>query len=131
MVHDAEAHASEDHKRRERIEKKNQLDSLIYGAEKTLADNGDKLPDEEKQSLEAALEAAREDLASEDDARIDAALQRVQQATHKVAEVLYHAQQAGAAADAQGAGAEPGAESAGGEDVIDAEFTEEKGGDPS
>ncbi|MDH3685535.1 MAG: molecular chaperone DnaK [Myxococcales bacterium] len=132
MVNDAESHATEDAARREAIEKKNQLDNLIYGAEKTLAENGDKLPDEEKQNLEAALKEAREDLASEDAARIDAAHQRVEQATHKVAEVLYHAQQAEGAASEGAAGAEPRSdESAAGEDVIDAEFTEEKDGDPS
>jgi molecular chaperone DnaK len=132
MVSDAESHATEDKQRREAIEKKNQLDSLIYGAEKTLSENGDKLPDEEKQNLEAALKEARDDLASEDAARIDAAHQRVEQATHKVAEVLYHAQQAeGAPADAAPGGDPAAGSGAAGEDVIDAEFTEEKDGDPS
>ena len=133
MVQDAASHASEDQERRERIEKKNQLDSMIYAAEKTLAENGEKVPADEKASLESALKEAREDLASEDDARIDAALKKVEQATHKVAEVLYHAQQTDAASGAQAPGAEPSGEAGGGgaagEDVIDAEFTEEKDGD--
>jgi molecular chaperone DnaK len=128
MVNDAAAHSVEDRERRERIEKKNQLDSLIYAAEKTLTENADKIPPDEKTSLEEALKEARDDLASDDVARIDAAHQRVEQATHKVAEVLYHAQQA-EGASAPGADSTPSTES--GDDVIDAEFTEEKGGDAS
>jgi molecular chaperone DnaK len=128
MVRDAESHAAEDRGRREGIEKRNQLDNLVYAAEKTLAENGDKVPDDEKNAVEEAIKSAREDLTSDDSARIDAALQRLEQATHKLAEVLYKSQQP--AADAPGgADAAAGAERSGGEDVIDAEFTEEKGGD--
>jgi molecular chaperone DnaK len=125
MVRDAESHASEDHARRERIEKHNQLDNLIYASEKTLRDAGDKLPEAERKEVEGVLAEARKDLESDDATRIDAARQRVEQATHRVAELLYKAQGAGA----------PGADSAGEgggapkrDDVIDAEFTEEKGG---
>jgi len=125
MVNDAQAHAEEDKERREAIESKNQLDSLIYQSEKTLADNADKLGDAEKASLEEVLKGAKDDLASEDLARMDAARQRVEQAMHGIAEQLYKAQ----AAEAEGApGAEaPGAEPAADDDVIDAEYTEEKG----
>jgi molecular chaperone DnaK len=127
MVKDAESHAAEDRKRRDTIEKKNQLDTLVYQVEKQLSEHGDKLGDEDKKSLEDALGEAREALESGDAARIDAARQRVEGAMHKVAEVLYRAQQggdgaAGGAAE-QAGGAEPGS----GEDVIDAEYTEEKG----
>jgi len=126
MVREADAHASEDHERREKIEKRNALDSLIYNAEKTIRESGDKLPEEEKKQVEDVLKDAKADLESDDLARIDAANQRVEQAMHKIAEVLYKS-----AADAAGAEAPQGtAESApGGEegDVIDAEYTEEKG----
>ena len=126
MVKDAESHATEDQERKAKIESHNQLDTLIYGAEKTLSDNADKLADADKQAAEEAIKAAKEDLASEDVARMDAARQRVEQAMHKVAEVLYKAQ------TAEAAGASPGAapdEPAAGDDggVIDAEYTEEKG----
>jgi molecular chaperone DnaK len=129
MVKEAEAHRSEDHERRERIEKKNQLDTLIYAGEKTLRESGEKLPAQERQQAEAVLTEARKDLESDDPARIDAARQRVEQATHKVAELLYKAQSAAGAGPGPGAGggAEGGAGSRGGDDVIDAEFTEEKG----
>jgi molecular chaperone DnaK len=129
MVSDAEAHASEDKSRREAIEKKNQLDSLVYGTEKMLRENGEKLPADDKKQLEEVLVEARKDLESDDAARIEAALQRVEQATHKVAELLYKAQGGDAAA---GAGPAAAAGKTGGDEgVIDAEYTEEKGGTPS
>jgi molecular chaperone DnaK len=131
MVDEAESHASEDKERREVIEKHNVLDSLIYNAEKMLSDNGDKVPDDEKKALEDAIAAAKQDLESGDVAKLDAARQSVEQATHKVAEVLYKAQTA-EGGDAPGAapGAEEAAPSGAGDDegeVIDAEYTEEKG----
>ena len=125
MVRDAESHASEDRSRRERIEKRNQLDNLIYAADKTLREAGEKLPEDERKQVQDALAKAREDLDSEDVARLDAARQRVEQATHRMAELLYKAGSAGASGAAGEAGA---AEAPKGDDVIDAEFTEEKGG---
>ena len=66
MVKDAESHASEDSTRREQIEKHNQLDSMIYQAEKMIADNGETLSEEDKQSLQSAIEDAKKDLESQD-----------------------------------------------------------------
>jgi molecular chaperone DnaK len=126
MVKDAEAHASEDKARRDSIEKKNQLDSLIYQADKTLKENADKLPGDVKSAAEQAVEAGRKDLESEDAAKMDAARGRIEQAMHKVAEVLYKAQAAEGGTRAGGAQA-AGGEKKGGDDVIDAEYTEEKG----
>jgi molecular chaperone DnaK len=125
MVKDAESHAAEDKDRREGIEKKNSLDSMIYQAEKTLTDNADKLDDGQKSGLEALLVDAKKDLESDDAARIDAALQKVQAELHKVAEALYKAE----AASSGAAAGDPGASGPGGaaeDDVIDAEYTEEK-----
>jgi len=129
MVGDAESHAAEDKERREVIEKKNQLDNLLYSTEKMLRENADKLPAEQKTELEGVIAEARKDLESDDAARIAAAHPRVEQATHKVAELLYKAQTAGSpdASSAAGSGPESPAGGAGG-DVIDAEYTEEKGG---
>jgi molecular chaperone DnaK len=125
MVHEADAHASEDKQRRETIEKRNALDSLIYNAEKTIRESGDKLPEEEKKQVEEVLKEAKADLESDDLARIDAANQRVEQAMHKIAEVLYKSQSAEAAQGPQG----PAESTSGGDegDVIDAEYTEEGG----
>ncbi len=123
MVKDAEAHASEDRERREKIEKHNALDAMIYGAEKNIAENADKLPEEERKHVEEVLKEAKDDLASDDAARIDAATQRVEQATHKLAEALYKADAAAGGAEAGGETAASGSDD---DDVIDAEYTEEK-----
>jgi molecular chaperone DnaK len=122
MVREAEAHAGEDKAKREAIEKHNTLDSMIYQAEKTLKENADKVPASEKQAVETAIADARKALEANQPAGLDAAQQRLEQSLHKVAEALYKAQ----AADASGAAKEaPGATDAG--DVVDAEYTEEKG----
>jgi molecular chaperone DnaK len=127
MVHDAEANASADSERREGIEKKNQLDSLIYQAEKTIAENDDKLDEADKTALTGALTDAKAELESGDAAKLDAARQRVEAELHKVAEKLYKTEAAGGegAAPPPGAGPEGGAGAD--DDVIDAEFTQEKG----
>jgi molecular chaperone DnaK len=128
MVKDAEANASDDKARRDGVEKKNQLDSLIYQAEKTIAENGDKLDADEKTSLESVLSEAKAELESGDAAKLDAARQRVEAALHKVAEKLYKTESTGSPDDASAAG---GAKSGKGgghgpdDDVIDAEFTQE------
>ena len=129
MVKDAEAHSKEDKDRRESIEKRNNLDSLIYSAEKLLAENGDKLEEAQKSELQATLEEAKKDLESEDLTKIDAAHQRVEKAMHQVAEALYKSDAEGAAnaaAAAEGEEASTQADANQDEDVIDAEYTEEK-----
>jgi molecular chaperone DnaK len=129
MVHEAEAHATEDHAQREKVEKHNALDSMIYQAEKTLTENADKLSDSDKQGVQTAIDAAKQDLESDDPVKLDAARQRLEQALHKAAEVLYKAQ----TVEPPAAGASGGNGAAGGDgapdesEVIDAEYTEEKG----
>jgi molecular chaperone DnaK len=134
MVRDAESHAGEDHARREQVEKHNQLDSMLYQAEKTLTDNRDKVPEADRTRVEGVLAEARKDLESGDAARMDAARQRVEKEMHAVAEVLYRAQAAAGGAGGPAAGPDAGAPGAGAggggkadADVIDAEYTEEKG----
>ena len=80
-----------------------------------------------RRSSRKVLAEAKKDLESDDTARIEAAHQRVEQATHKVAELLYKAQTGGAAGAGPASEPKPGADG----DVIDAEYTEEKGGTPS
>jgi len=128
MVKEAGIHASDDKTRRDAIEKKNQLDSMIYQAEKTLKESGDKIEDADKKALEETLAEAKKDLESEDGARIEAARERVETQLHKVAEALYKAQAAGAegAASGEASGADAAAGAAQDDDVIDAEYTEEK-----
>jgi molecular chaperone DnaK len=99
---------------------------MIYGAEKTLTDNRDKIAEADRTRVEGVLAEAKQDLESNDVARMDAARQRLEKEMHTVAEALYKAQ-----ADGADAGAAPadGATDASPEDegVIDAEYTEEKG----
>ena len=124
MVKDAESHASEDSSRRETIEKHNQLDSVIYQAEKMISENEDKIGEEGKQSLESAIEEAKKDLESDELARLDSGRQSLEAALHQVAEALYKAEAPPAGEGP--AGEEAGPDSNDDEDVIDAEYTEEK-----
>jgi molecular chaperone DnaK len=101
MTKEAEMHASEDAKRKEAVETKNQLDSTVYQLEKTLKDGGDKIPAEVKGKFETAIADARKDLESNDTARMKAALENLQKIG---AELYQHAQ---AAQAAQGGGAQP------------------------
>jgi molecular chaperone DnaK len=126
MVREATDHAGEDHERRQRVEKRNNLDSLVYQAEKTLEDNKEKLSSEEKQSVDEAIAEAKKDLGSDDLARLDAGHQRLEQALHKIAETLYKEQDGSSGPAGAPDGASDGSADAD-DDVVDAEYTEEKG----
>ncbi|MGE0627209.1 MAG: molecular chaperone DnaK [Hyphomicrobiaceae bacterium] len=128
MVKDAEMHASEDKERREKVEARNTLEGMAHSVEKSLKDNGDKVPADVKSEVEAAVEAAREAVKSDDKAKIEAASQTLSQAAMKIGEAVY-----GAQAQAQPDGAEPGAGPSGSsssansdEKVVDADFEEVK-----
>jgi molecular chaperone DnaK len=128
MVKDAEVHASEDRDQKEKADKHNALDSMIYQAEKMLGENDAKLSDADKASVRSAVEDAKKDLESGDVAKFDAARQRVERELHKVAEALYKAQTGEGAAGSGSAGAGGGASGAPAGDegeVVDAEYTEE------
>lgn len=128
MVGEAASHAGEDKTRREKIDKRNSLDSMIYQAEKTLTENGDKLPEGDVTAARSAIEDAKKALESDDAARMDADQQRLEQALHKVAEALYKTQaEAGADPQADAPGAQAADSGAKDDDVVDAEYTEEKG----
>jgi molecular chaperone DnaK len=131
MVKEAEANEVEDKKRREAIEARNQLESLSFGVSKHFDDNKDKLPDSEKGELEASLKDAQDVLEKNrepKDAEVfKTAFERLQKASHKMAEVLYKAAGGTDGAQAGGApGGEAGPQAGGGgkDDVIDAEYTE-------
>jgi molecular chaperone DnaK len=129
MVKDAEANAADDAARRDGIEKKNQLDSLIYQAEKMVADNAEKLEEADKAALETAIADAKADLESADAEKLDAAKQRLEAELHKIAEKLYQAEAAGGEASQNPDGSAGASEEGGSQpddDVIDAEFTQEK-----
>jgi molecular chaperone DnaK len=132
-VKEAESHRGEDQKRRESVEAKNQLDSIIYATEKLVQENGDKVPASEKAAVESAIADAKKVLETKagDTEAMKKAAQDVQKASYKIAEALYKTAppSAGDAAGAPGAAGGPGASnasSAKADDVIDAEVVEEK-----
>jgi molecular chaperone DnaK len=135
MVRDAEMHADEDKKKKEMIEVRNQLDSLIYTTEKTLSENKDALDEASRGNLESAIEKAKKALESDNVDEVKSATQELTTASHKLAEVMYaKASQQQGAEGAAGPG--PDAASGGqagdsstsneGEDVVDADFEEVK-----
>ncbi|HEY0783715.1 MAG TPA: molecular chaperone DnaK [Thermoanaerobaculia bacterium] len=134
MVKEAEAHSEEDKERRRQVEAKNTLDGLVYSTEKTYNEHKEKLSPDDKGQLEQALAEAKKALESDDTQQLEKATERLTQASHKLAELMYKTQAeagAGAAgAHTQGGGARPsGAQGGGNDEVIDAEYvdSEEKG----
>ncbi|MBA3921749.1 MAG: molecular chaperone DnaK, partial [Nostocaceae cyanobacterium] len=128
MVKQAEENASTDKERREKIERKNQADSLSYQAEKQMQDLGDKVPEADKTKIDGLVKDLREATAKDDDERIKTIMPELQQALFAVGSNIY--QQAGAS-DASTSSSASGSSSAppssgGGDDVIDADFTETK-----
>ncbi len=106
MVRDAEAYAEEDKKRKERAEARNNADTLVYNAEKTLKDLGERAPADKAQAVRAAVEKARQALAGDDVAAIDAAAEELSKAVYDLSAAVYA--QAGGAAGGAGAGAGTG-----------------------
>ncbi|MDH6059942.1 molecular chaperone DnaK [Chrysosporum bergii ANA360D] len=125
MVKEAEQNAAADKERREKIERKNQADSLAYQAEKQLQELGDKVPEADKTKIEGLVKDLREAVAKEDDEQIKKLTPELQQALFAVGSNIYQQAggDAGASAGPQDAGSTP---PGGGDDVIDADFTESK-----
>ncbi|HEY7839688.1 MAG TPA: molecular chaperone DnaK [Terriglobales bacterium] len=130
MTKDAEAHADEDRRRREEVEARNQLDSLVYNTDKMLRENRDKVSSEDAEAVEAGLKEANEALKGSDTAAMNAARDKLTAATHKLAEAMYKnaSQQASSSApppppstpEGGDGEAKPG-------DVIDAEYVDADG----
>ena len=124
MVKDAEAHAAEDKKKREVVEARNHLDSLIYTTEKSLKDYSGDLDPAVKTNIESALEEAKKVLDSQDVQTIKAAAESLSQASHKLAEAMYaKASQQQAPGQNQNKPADGEGKK---EDVVDADFEEVK-----
>ncbi|HEY4188413.1 MAG TPA: molecular chaperone DnaK [Polyangia bacterium] len=130
MVKEAQDHEAEDKKRREAIDAKNQLESLVLGVGKHFDENKDKIPESERGDLEAALKEAREVLEANKEPKdgdvFKSSHERLQKVSHKMAEALYQAA-SGASAENQTSapGSDGGGQSGDGkDDVIDAEYTE-------
>ncbi|MDB5413448.1 MAG: molecular chaperone DnaK [Rubritepida sp.] len=118
MVRDAEANADSDKKRREAVEARNQLDTLVHSTEKTIRENGDKVPADERTVAEAAIVEARTAMESGDAEAINAAADKLGQAAMKIGEAMYKTEQASPQPDAAEA-AKPADDK-----VVDAEFEE-------
>jgi molecular chaperone DnaK len=128
MVRDAEQNANTDKERREKIDRKNQADSLAYQAEKQIQELGDKVPEADKTKVEGLVKDLKEAVAKEDDDQIQKLMPELQQALFAVGSNIY--QQQGGTPDGTGVDTDPtdGAAPSGGsgDDVIDADFTESK-----
>jgi len=123
LVKDAKSHEEEDNARRDAIEKRNQLDTMVYQTQKLVDENGDKLPEDLKGKLEAALTEGRAAVEADDPDQIVAALASIEALSHEMATSMYQAGEEAGGGGAADAGFEQAA-AAGGDDVIDAEFEE-------
>jgi len=127
MVRDAESHSDEDRQRRDEADIRNQAETLMYSAERSLRDLGDKIPSDEREKAQHAIDEVRKALESKDMSRVKSAADELQREFAKVSELAY--QQASGAQTA-GAGTRPespsqqGGSEGGNEGVIDAEFRE-------
>jgi molecular chaperone DnaK len=132
MVKQAEQNAAADKARREKIDRKNQADSLVYQAEKQLKDLGDKVPEADKTKAEGQINDLRDAIAKEDDDRIKSIMTELQQTLYSIGSNIYQQGGGGSPDDGSGTGTGTGGgsttsgTSGGGDDVIDAEFSETK-----
>jgi molecular chaperone DnaK len=136
MVKDAEQNAAEDKKKLEIVQARNQGEAMVHSVRKSLTEYGDKIDASEKDKIEAAAKELEETLKSEDKEAIEAKTNALMQASQKLGEQMYAAQQAAGGAGAAGAaGAGPEASAGGGasrpandDNVVDAEVKEVKKG---
>lgn len=127
MKTEAKAHEAEDKAAREKVDKLNQADSMIFQTEKQLKEFGDKIPADKKTPIEGALNKLKESHKNQDVAGIDSAMAEINQAWTAASEEIYKAQQAGSGSQQQQQTEGPGGgQQQGGETVTDAEFEEVK-----
>ncbi len=139
MTKEAEAYAEEDKRYKEDAEVKNHADTMIYSTEKLLKEHRDKIPEDDAKNIEGAIEEAQQAVEGGDASKISEAVEKLNAASHKLAEVMYKSAEAGAAGqanDAAAAGAEPSSSGAAGPqaeaekngkpdgEVIDAEYVD-------
>jgi molecular chaperone DnaK len=126
MVREAEQHSDEDKQRREEVESRNRLDSLIYSTEKLIQENQEKLPAAQRADMESAIADAKRALEEGKKEAMDAAFDRLTKASHKLAEEIYRAAGPSPSQGAQGepaadhGQAQPGSDG----DVVDAEYVD-------
>ncbi|MGH9396346.1 MAG: molecular chaperone DnaK [Terriglobia bacterium] len=104
MTRDAESHSEEDKQRKEEIEVKNRADAMVYSTEKTLKDHRDKISEVDAKNIETAIEDAKKAIQGNDNSQITAAVERLTQASHKLAEAMYKQAQPGPSGGPSGPG---------------------------
>ncbi|MEM1039353.1 MAG: molecular chaperone DnaK [Pseudomonadota bacterium] len=121
MVKDAEANADSDKKRRESVEAKNQAEALLHSTEKSLEEHGDKVSAEDKAAIDTAMAELKTSLETDDGDEINAKAQALAEASMKMGQAIYEAQQS---EEEQNAAADAAAHAAADENVVDADFEE-------
>jgi molecular chaperone DnaK len=122
LVHEAESHAAEDRQRRDEVELRNQADQMLYQAEKTISENGDKIPEDVKTEVQSKMEALRAASKDGDVNQLRQAMDDFNQSLQKVGQHIYS--QAGAPAGAQASDGESPPKSKDEGDVVDADYRE-------
>jgi len=124
MVTDAEAHAEEDQKRAELVQARNQAEQMVFQTEQLLKEHGDKVPASDKEAIEKEIEKLKKVAEGQDKAAIDAQVQAVVQASHKISEAMYKAsaEEAEKVSAAARESSEKDADPKGKQDVVDADF---------
>jgi molecular chaperone DnaK len=126
MVREAEAHAAEDHKRREEAETRNTAENLVYQTEKMLSENAEKVPADVTTEVKDAVEELKTALAGTDADAVKSKMQHLSTVSQKIGQAIYsHAQSAPAGNPQPGPGGGPSAGAPGQEDVVDAEIVDE------
>ena len=126
MVDDAESHADDDLRKKDLIEARNRADNLVYSTEKMLGENRDKIADADAANIEEAIAETKKAIEAEDLDQIQAATEKLTQASHKLAEAMYQAQASSSGPDAAPSDSGPSetGEAQSDEDVIDAEYVD-------
>jgi len=121
MIKDAEAHAEEDKKRKAAVEAKNHAEALVHSTEKALSEHGSKVGEDDRRAIENALADLKEALKGTDADAIAAKTNTLAQASMKLGEAMYKAQQEGGSGGPDASGGAAGGKK---DNVVDAEFTE-------
>lgn len=131
MVHEAEAHAEDDKKRREEADTRNLAEQTVYSMEKLLKDNADKISEGTRSEVQGDVDALKKALEGEDTDAVKAALDKLNESGMKVGQEVYSAQQAAESeapageGDAQSSDSEGAQSASSDDDVIDAEIVDE------
>ncbi len=123
MMRDAESHAAEDARRKEEVEAHNMADSAVYGAEKFLADNGDKIPESNRTAVQNEIDETKKAISENNVTAMQQAAERLQQAMQQAGAAMYQSGEAGATTEGAG-DAGPAGDGGSDEDVIEGEFSD-------